>query len=108
MLQLLTAKGTCAKTWASVLPTNPTLGINPVMEHQLQTPPAPFLKQIPLIQPFETKRFNILLHPGSQNSGAKLLPFPEMHFPSSLRISLRSFTLAVVTFTANRFRVSEI
>lgn len=35
------------------------------------------------------------------------IPFPVMHLPSSLRISLRSFTLDVVTFTANLFRVSE-
>lgn len=33
--------------------------------------------------------------------------FPATHFPSSLRISLRSFTLAVVTFPAKRFSVSE-
>lgn len=37
----------------------------------------------------------------------KQIPFPATHFPSSLRISLRSFTLAVVTFPAKRFSVSE-
>lgn len=108
MLQLLTGKSRCAKSWGSVLHTNLMLGINPVMEHWLKTLPAFSPKQIPLTQPFETRHFNTLLHPGKQNSAPKLLPFPEMHFPSSLRISLRSFTLAVVTFTANRFSVSEI
>lgn len=37
----------------------------------------------------------------------KQVPFPATHFPSSPRISLRSFTLAVVTFPAKRFSVSE-
>lgn len=37
----------------------------------------------------------------------KKIPFPAIHFPRSLRISLRSFTLAVVTFPAKRFSVSE-
>lgn len=86
------------------------LRINAVRKHRLQTLLALSLKKLCLKfhTAFETTHINILLHPSNQNSAPKLLPFPEMHFPSSLRISLRSFTLAVVTFTANRFSVSEI
>lgn len=80
MLQLLTGKSRCAKSWGSLLPTNSTLGINPVMEHWLQTLPAPSLKQIPLTQPFETNIINTLLHPGNQNSASKPFTFPRNTF----------------------------
>lgn len=40
-------------------------------------------------------------------AGATTSPFPLMQCFSSPRMSLRSFTLDVVTFTANFFRVSE-
>lgn len=40
MLQALIGKRRCAKSWGSVLPTNPSLGINPVIEHWLKTLPA--------------------------------------------------------------------
>lgn len=49
-------------------------------------------------------RQNNLQSPFTAPSGKS---FPATHFPSSLRISLRSFTLAVVTFPAKRFSVSE-
>lgn len=103
-------KSTHASNWSSVSPTKPVLTISTVRKHRLQMLPAPCFKNLPhkFHTAFETKYFNILPLPGNHNITPKLLPFPEMHFPSSLRISLRSFTLAVVTFTANRFSVSEI
>lgn len=102
-------KSTHATNRSSMLPSKPTLRIH---SEKAESPGAasPLLQKTThgFHRAFETRHLNTVLHPGKQNSAPKLLPFPEMHLPSSLRISLRSFTLAVVTLTANLFSASEI